>query len=210
MAPADDGADASTQPITTRALLEKLAEGDPDGTLSLAELLDRFSERAYGLFLLLVLLPCFIPLPIGQGSVCGTFIVLIGVQLLLRMEHPWLPGPLARHRIHRRTLIQFRNRMGRWLERMEHLTRPRALVFLDHPAAHGFTGLMLIALGVLLALPLPLTNVPFGFLLLAYAIALIERDGRLMLVAWLLGLAEIAIVAGFSGQIVTWAARVFH
>jgi hypothetical protein len=97
--------------------------------------------------------------------------------------------------------------MGRWLERIERLTRPRALAVLDHPAAHSFTGLLLIALGVLLALPLPLTNVPFGLLLLAYAMALIERDGRLMLVAWVLGLLEIAVVAGFSGQLVAWVSR---
>ena len=210
MAPTEAGAGSPPNPITTRALLEKLTEGDPDGTMSLADLLDRFRERAYGLFLLLVLLPCFIPLPIGQGSVCGTFIVLIGIQLLLRMQHPWLPGPLARHQIHRRTLIHFRNRMGRWLERIERLTRPRSPALLDHPVARIFTGLLLIVLGVLLALPLPLTNIPFGFLLLAYALALIERDGRLMVLAWLLGLAEIAVVAGFSGQIASWVSGWWH
>ena len=80
----------------------------------------------------------------------------------------------------------------------------------DHPVAHFFNGLMLIALGVLLALPLPLTNVPFGLLLLAYAMALIERDGRLMLVAWALGLVEIGVIAGFSEQIAAWAAHLFR
>ena len=200
----------SSAPLSTRALLDTLAEGDPDGSLSLADLLDRFSERAFGLFLLLVLLPCFIPVPFGQGSVCGTIIVLIGIQFLFRMQHPWLPGPLARHQIRRSTLVHFRDRMGRWLDRIERLTRPRAQVFLDHPVAHFVNGLMLIALGVLLALPLPLTNVPFGLLLFAYSIALIERDGRLMLVAWLLGLVQIAVVAGFSTQITAWLLALFR
>jgi hypothetical protein len=210
MPTAEDRAVPPNDPISTRALLEKLAEGEPNGTLSLAELLDRFSERAFGLFLLLVLLPCFIPVPAGQGSVCGTFIVLIGIQFLARLHHPWLPGPLARHQIRRRTLVHFRDRMGRWLERIERLTQPRAQILLDHPAAHFFTGLMLIVLGVLLALPLPFTNIPFGLLLFAYAMALIERDGCLMLLAWLLGLAEIIVVAGFSGQITAWAIALFR
>jgi hypothetical protein len=209
MTPAEDGAEKSSIPLGTRALLEKLAEGDPGGSMSLADLLDRFNERAYGLFLLLVLLPCFIPVPAGQGTVCGSFIILIGIQFLMRMQHPWLPGPLARHQVKRRTLIHFRKRMDPWLERMERVTRPRNLAVLDHPVAHFFTGLLLIVLGVLLALPLPLTNVPFGFLLLAYSLALIERDGRLMLVAWFLGLAEIAVVAGFSGELVAWASSWF-
>jgi hypothetical protein len=117
---------------------------------------------------------------------------------------------LARHQIRRRTLVHFRDRMGRWLERIERLTQPRAQILLDHPAAHFFTGLMLIVLGVLLALPLPFTNIPFGLLLFAYAMALIERDGCLMLLAWLLGLAEIIVVAGFSGQITAWAIALFR
>ena len=204
--PVVDGASAPPQPTSTRALLEQLAEGDPDGSLSLSELLDRFSERAFGLFLLLVLLPCFLPLPIGQGTVCGVLITVIGGQLLFRVQHPWLPGRLARHQIRRRSLIHFRDRMGRWLQRLERLSKPRDTILLDHPLAHAFTGFMLVTLGVLLALPLPLTNYPFGLLLLAYALALIERDGRLMLIAWLLGLAEIAVVAGFSGQIIAWVA----
>ena len=50
---------------------------------------------------------------------------------------------------------------------------------------------MLILLGILLFAPVPLTNYPFGLLLLGYAFALIERDGKLMLLCWILGLFEI-------------------
>jgi hypothetical protein len=64
-------------------------------------------------------------------------------------------------------------------------------------------------LGMLLSLPLPLTNYPFGLVLLAFAFALIERDGRLMLVAWALGLAEISLIVGFSSTIMTWIGALF-
>ena len=40
----------------------------------------------------------------------------------------------------------------------------------------------------------------------AFAIALIERDGRLMLVAWALGIAEIVVMGVFSGQVAGWIA----
>ena len=39
------------------------------------------------------------------------------------------------------------------------------------------------------------------------SIALIERDGRMMAVAWALGLVEIVVVAMFSGQIAGWIAQ---
>ena len=197
------------QPITTRALVDELAIGNPDDTMTLGELLDRFSERSFGLFLLIVMLPTFIPIPLGMGAVSGGLASLIGLQFLARFEHPWLPRFIARHEIHRHRLISFRDRMGKWLGRIERLTKPRNQAVLTHPVAHAFTGLLLVILGAALSLPLPLTNYPFGLVLLAFAFALIERDGRLMLVAWAAGLVEIAVIVGFSSQIVDLVAKLF-
>lgn len=196
-------------PITTRALVDQLAEGDPNEALTLGDLLDRFSERSFGLFLLIVMLPTFIPIPMGMGGVSGALTSLIGLQFLARLEHPWLPRFLARQEVHRYRIVSFRNSMGSWLDRLERLTRPRNLGILQHPVAHAFTGLLLTLLGILLSLPLPLTNYPFGLVLLAFAFALIERDGRLMLLAWALGLIEISLIAGFSSQLVTWSGKLF-
>ena len=197
------------QPITTRALVEELATGNPDDVMTLGELLDRFSERSFGLFLLIAMLPNFIPIPIGVGAISGGLVTLIGLQFLARFEHPWLPRFIAKHEIHRHRLIGFRNRMGKWLDRIEKLTKPRNQAMLTHPVAHAFTGLLLVILGAALSLPLPLTNYPFGLVLLAFAFALIERDGRLMILAWIAGLAEIAMIVGFSGQIVGIVGKLF-
>jgi len=45
--------------------------------------------------------------------------------------------------------------------------------------------------------------------LLAFAFALIERDGRLMILAWIAGIAEIAMIVGFSSQIVGVVGKLF-
>jgi hypothetical protein len=196
--------------VTTRALVDQLAEGDPAEEMSLGELLDRFSERSFGLFLLIVMLPTFIPIPVGMGGVSGVLASLIGLQFLARLEHPWLPGFVARRGIHRYRLVGFRDRMSKVIGWIERATKPRMPGMFDNPAAHAFTGLLLVILGLMLALPLPLTNYPFGVVLLAFAFALIERDGVLMLVAWGLGLTEIAVVIGFSSQVVALIAKLFH
>ena len=197
-------------PITTRALLDQIAEGDPDEELSLGELLDRFSERSFGLFLLMVLLPTFIPIPVGVGALSGGLASLIGLQFLVRLEHPWMPRFVANYKIHRYRIVSFRDRMGKWLGRIERLTKPRYTGMFTHWAAHAFTGLLLVVLGILLCLPLPLTNYPFGLILLAFSFALIERDGALMLIAWGFGIAEIIAVAGFSSQLMAWGQSLFH
>jgi len=197
-------------PPSTRALIDQIAEGDPDDMLSLGELLDRFSERSFGLFLLLVMLPCFIPLPVGVGGLSGALVMLIGGQFLFRFEHPWMPKFIAKYQFQRRSLVAFRDRMGKWLGRLEKMTKPRNEGIFLRPVAHAFTGLQLVLLGLVLALPIPLTNYVFGFILLAYAFALIERDGRLMLVAWIAGVTEIIVVAGFSKSLAIYAAQGYH
>ena len=192
-------------PITTRGLIDELAVGDPDEELTFGQLLDRFSERSFGLFLLLVLLPTFIPIPMGMGAISGGLASLIGLQFLARFDHPWMPRWVANYKIHRYRIIHFRDRMGKWLGRLERLTKARYTGMFTHWAAHAFTGLLLVILGILLTLPVPLTNYPFGLILLAFSFALIERDGALMLIAWGFGIAEIIAFAGFGNQIMAWA-----
>jgi hypothetical protein len=192
--------------VSTRALVDRLAHGDPEGSITFGELLDQFSERSWGIFLLLALLPNFIPIPVGVGAVSGGLVVLIGVQLLFHVEHPWLPRFLAQRQIPRHTLVSFRNHMDRWLARIERLIKPRWQGVLDNKYGHAFSGFMLIVLGVILALPIPGTNYIFGALLLGYALALIERDGKLMLACWGLGLFEMAAVPYISAKMITLGA----
>lgn len=191
-----------THEISTRALIDSLCEGDPNDTLTFDDLLDRFRHRAFGLFLLVALLPVFLPVPMGMGAISGPLLGLLGLQLLVQFTHPWLPAFIARRGFQRSGLVRFRDRFGIWLTRIERWCKPRNEWIFDNPIARAFTGLLLCVLAGLLALPLPGTNYPFGFVLLFYAFALIERDGRLMMIAWVLGLIEIAVMAYSSGAIV--------
>lgn len=190
--------------ISTRSLIDALARGGEGAPADLGALLDQFRARAYGVFLLISLLPAFVPLPIGAGAISGPLVMLIGLQLLAQMEHPWVPGFVARRPLSPEGMETFRRRSARLLGWLEKLSRPRSERLIDHAAARVFTGLLLVLLGLLLSLPLPFTNYPFGLILLAYAIALIERDGRLMAVAWVLGVGEIVVVSLSSGQIASW------
>jgi hypothetical protein len=194
--PADD----DQKPLSTHQLIEHLCEGSPDDTLSLATLLDEFEERAFGVFLFFALLPTFVPVPAGQGAVSGLLTSLIGLQFLFRLQHPWLPNFIAKRGFHRSRIINFNTRFNKWLLRLDKITTTRSEWIFSHPLAHAFTGLLLLLLGIALAIPLPGTNIPFGIILLFFSIALIERDGRFMMIGWLLGLIEIIVLAFFSQQ----------
>ena len=67
------------------------------------------------------------------------------------------------------------------MPRLEHLVRPRLHALPRSRLANAYTGVLLICLGLLLALPLPMTNFVFAGTLLLFALALVERDGAPML-----------------------------
>ena len=187
---------------TTVALLDGFANGNPDDVLRLGDLLKDFGPAAFGMLLFLGVLPAFIPVPGVGGAVGGPLVILVGVQLLLGMRKLWLPGFLSRRGPHRSAMMRFRQRMAPWLRRLEKLVRPRMTAFLDNRIALSFTGLLLVLLGVLLALPIPFTNYVFGFLLLLFAFALLERDGALLLVAWIAGSIAVVVFGFLSGDLV--------
>lgn len=191
----------------TRALLDALSDGGArDEVVDLAQVFGGLGRRSFGMLLFIATLPAFIPIPGAAGAASGPLVMLIGAQLLVGRRTPWLPGVIARRGPKRRTLRRFRDRISPWLVRLEKRVRPRNPELLDHRAAASWTGLLLLLLGLLLALPVPFTNYVFGMLLLLFALALLERDGRLMAVAWTLGTIALAASVLLSGQIAAWVA----
>jgi hypothetical protein len=195
------------QEAGTRALLDGFATGDPDETLKLQDVLAGLGKRSFGMLLFVSTLPAFIPIPGVGGAIGGPLVVLIGLQLLVGLRKPWLPRVVSQRGPHRRTMAKFRDRIAPWLSRLERVVRPRAAGLLDHRLASLFTGLQLLLLGLLLTLPIPFTNYVFGALLLVFAFALIERDGRLMAGAWVAGAAAIAVFGVLSGSLAGAATR---
>ncbi len=185
----------------TRALLDALLDGDDQQTLDFNALMRGLGRRAFGMLLLLATLPAFIPIPIG-GIVSGPLVVLLAAQLLIGLRRPWLPGFIARRGPTRQTLARFERIVAPWLLRLERLVRPRFGGMLDHRLASTVTGLLLLLLGVLLSLPIPFTNYLLGGLILLFALALLERDGALMLVAWGAGMTALGTTGALSGGLV--------
>ena len=66
--------------------------------------------------------------------------------------------------------------------------------------------MLLICLGLLLALPLPMTNFVFAGTLLLFALALMERDGALMLALWTVSTAGLVATGLLSEEL----ARLIH
>lgn len=185
--------------VGTRALLDGFADGDPGDALRLGDLFHGLGDRAFGMLLMAATAPAFIPIPGLAGALSGPLVMLVGLQVLVRLRQPWLPGFIARRGPTRGTMARLRDMLAPWLRRLERVVRPRLVVMLDHWLLDVVTGLFLVVMGLLLSLPIPFTNYVLAVILLLFALALLERDGVLMLVAWVASAATIAGFGALSG-----------
>ena len=193
-----------------RTLLAMFQFGDPRQHMQLGHILQDLQQSAFGVFLFVAILPSFIPIPGLGGAVSGPLVILIGLQMLCCMRRPWLPGFIARRGPRRGTMHRFLDRLDRPLRRLDRLLKPRLPQLLVPLPSHAFSGLLLVLLGILLSLPIPFTNYLFGFQLLLFALALLERDGVLMLVNWIGAVAAVVFFGFSSGQLVTYTVDLFQ
>jgi hypothetical protein len=187
---------------STSQILHGLANSTEPELLRVEHLIAAFGRRAFGAVLLLATMPSFIPLPFGVGAISGPLVSLVGLQMLLCLRHPWMPRRLHQRSLSRPRLLSFNRRLGGVLRGIERLCRPRLNGLATRVPAIAFTGAQLVLLGLLLALPIPLTNYPIGLLLVVYALALIERDGLLLLFAWALGLGTLIATVLLSTELI--------
>lgn len=181
----------------TAALLRAAALSSPGEQITVEQLLEPLKRRAFGFLLLLLAIPNFIPVPVGIGGIMGVLVVGLGLEMLVGLEHPWIPGFLKRRTMSREGLLRFLDRIAPFTRRLEKACKPRLQRLTRRPFTF-VSGAIMVLVGILLALPIPFTNYLFGGMLVVFAFALVERDGVLLLAVWGSTLAAVALSATFS------------
>jgi len=119
----------------------------------------------------------------GLATITAIPLLFFSLQMLAGAKTPWLPRSIARHEFARSDLEATIMRgipLMRWVEK---LCRPR-LLFLTGGFGERLLGLIVFVLAVVIALPGPGTNFLPGVATAFMAIAIINRDGLLVLVGW--------------------------
>jgi hypothetical protein len=192
----------------TAALLRAAATAVTAERMTVEQLLEPLKRRAFGFLLLLLAIPNFIPVPVGIGGVMGVLVVALGLEMLFGLEHPWIPGFLKRRTLSRDGLLCFLDRIEPMTRRLEKACKPRLQRLTQRPFTLA-SGVIMILIGILLALPIPFTNYLFGGMLIVFAFALVERDGALLLAVWGTTVAITALSATFSHALVAFVRDLF-
>ena len=192
-------APADTLPLS--ALLGRVLEG-VDGGLTLQEVADRTGGRGGYLLLILLCLPFTTPVPLpGISSVIGAVILWValtsGGEGGLRLPR-WLGGKVVgSDRL--RGVLRASGRLLGWIEKG---VRPRGNAWLVTRTSRWLHALLMVWLAVLLMLPLPVpfTNSLPGYSIILLSACLMERDGRVIFVGYLVTfVASVYVVAALVG-----------
>lgn len=171
--------------------LDRLVAEAPAESVTLDWVLAQLHERAFGLFLLVLALPCCIPFLYGVPQVVALPLMFVSAQILLGRRVPWLPARLGARVVTSGSLASLSERARPWLRRIEAFSRPRFSVLTRAPVDR-IVGLALVLFSASILVPLPGTNTVPGFAVVLVAMGLLQRDGILTLIGGLLGTAWIA------------------
>ena len=177
--------------------LARLAEDAEGETVELDWILSHLHERAFGLFLLVLALPCCIPFLYGVPQVVALPLMFISAQIALGRRTPWLPRKLAARQVASESLDNLSRRAGPWLRRIEAISRPRLTALTRRPLDQ-VVGLALVLFSASILVPLPGTNTVPGFAVVIVAMGLLQRDGILVILGAVLGTAWIGTLV-FAG-----------
>jgi hypothetical protein len=165
-------------PTPTSQLLAKLIAQAPDGPVDLEWLLSHLDRRSFGLLLLLLGMLVVIP---GVATVATLALLFPAVQMMLGRSAPSFPGFLSKRQFDFDRFRKFTVFVSPLLHAIESVSRPRWNARRD--VTDRLVGLIVFLLALSAGWPLPLVNVIPGLVVVLIAIAYLQEDGLLLVVA---------------------------
>lgn len=175
------------------ARLEEIATDAPEDGITLEDFIEALSERAFGVVLFALALPVCIPFLYLVPQVVALPMIVLAGQMVAGLGEPWLPQKFAQRRIGKDGLQSMAKNGRRWFGWLEALARPR-LLFLSGPIGERVTGAFFCLFCASILVPLPLTNSAPGMAITLGSLGLITRDGILILLGLIFGVAWITLL----------------
>jgi len=178
---------------TTSEIIDTLA-ASPDARIPFSAVVAAAGSRVHGLALLVIVLPEAVPLPLPSAStVLGIPLIIISAHLALFGEGPMLPARLEAIAVPRSVLQAAARYLAPAFRWIENVSRPRLLWLVRR---ERLLGLVCLYLSLILILPIPLFNTPPAICLALVALGMIQRDGALVILGILGGVAVTGILIG--------------
>jgi hypothetical protein len=167
----------SDRGLYTSKLLLDILEQQQGEKVYLRNLLLGLDDRAFGWTLFICALPEALPLPIaGLSAIIGIPLVIVSGQLVLGFRKPWLPKWIGDRSFKRRDFEKIVRKSLPYLNKVEHLIRPR-WQFMNSPAIERLLGVIILILAIVITLPIPFGNFLPAIVVVLISLGILEKDG---------------------------------
>jgi hypothetical protein len=177
--------------VPTSQLFRAILDDAPEEHVSVASLVRSLRERSFGMIMLLLGLLAILP---GISILAGILLLAIGFQMTMAHKTPVLPRVIADRTFPIHRMAQLIERVSPVIRALEKIIRPRWHT--PFVVTKRIVGLVVLMLAVTLFLPVPLSNIIPGLLIMLIAVAYLEEDGVLL---------SLALCAAVPSLAVTWA-----
>ncbi|MBL4619435.1 MAG: exopolysaccharide biosynthesis protein [Marinicaulis sp.] len=189
----DDLSQANASTTGERRGSDDMLGHEPEAKARLGDLIDRLDERAFGLMLLLLALPCSIPFIYILPQIVALPMLALAGQMAAGRHHPWLPAALHEREFSPAAFQKVVVRSEKYLGWIERFARPRLKAVTGNLGARIVGALLLIPAASILV-PLPSTNTVPGIGVAVVSLGLIERDGLLVILGLVIGFVWVGLL----------------
>ena len=181
------------RPLALSQRLAQIVDEDGPDRLSFSDLALQLQARAWGGLLAIFATINAIPLPPGVNIFFAIPLMIVSAQMAFGRASPWFPARINRRGVTKEELRRLIAKME-WVEvRVERMFKPR-LATLTGPTATRLIGVVCFILALLTMLPI--VHVAPAAVIILFGLALIYRDGALVIAAAVAGLVG-AVIAAF-------------
>ena len=179
----------------SQALREALTKAKQKGNDSLGDVIKEIHQKGFGLIILLLTLPVFIPiLGFAAGTISGLLIITLAIQMLLGYEYPRLFKWMNQIKIPQKMFEDaIWDKNQKFIKFLEKFIYPRT-TFKYEGIPYKITCITIIVMSMLITVPIPMTNILPAIALFIIAIGVSEKDGLFT----------------FVGIIFSWLAIIFY
>lgn len=188
-----------SRPLPLSRRLATIIEETEDERLSFTQLAAKLHSRAWGGLLFIFAAINVLPLPPGTSVFFAIPLMIVSAQMVLGRASPWFPTRIDRRGVKKSELERLIAKISGFETRIERVLKPR-LGSLTGPTATRIIGIVCFLLALLAAIPIPLFHMAPAAAILLFGLALIYRDGALVIVAAVAAVLSLAVDAALVGS----------
>jgi len=166
---------------TSAILRDIIASCEGQGPMTVEQFLGKMGSRVHALAIFVLAIATVVAGAIpGFSTIMALPIIFIALQMVVGRTTVWLPKNIREKTISAEQITNSLSRALPTLKWVERLLKPR-LTFITSPIAQRILALLIVGLALLLAMPIPGGNLLPSFTISLLGLAILERDGVLVI-----------------------------